>query len=194
MHALGDLIGNMLREQGGAALLATVEEDRVTAINRREGDAARVYFETFGAMVRANRPHFTPAGRTRRPPLDPMNALLSFAYALLCQDCVAACAAALRPGGTAFFSTINRNLKSFAMAIVGVGVVTVLEITDLNLVDAIELVALETEPFADLLRRLCRPQCNRVRQHRDVMRPVSGECARLFTAQIGELPARRAGV
>ena len=32
---------------------------------------------------------------------------------------VAACAAALRPGGTAFFSTINRNLKSFAFAIVG---------------------------------------------------------------------------
>jgi 2-polyprenyl-6-hydroxyphenyl methylase/3-demethylubiquinone-9 3-methyltransferase len=32
---------------------------------------------------------------------------------------VAACAAALRPGGTAVFSTINRNLKSFALAIVG---------------------------------------------------------------------------
>ena len=32
---------------------------------------------------------------------------------------VAACAAALRPGGSAFFSTINRNLKSFALAIVG---------------------------------------------------------------------------
>jgi 2-polyprenyl-6-hydroxyphenyl methylase/3-demethylubiquinone-9 3-methyltransferase len=32
---------------------------------------------------------------------------------------VAACAAAVRPGGTAFFSTINRNLKSFAFAIVG---------------------------------------------------------------------------
>jgi 2-polyprenyl-6-hydroxyphenyl methylase/3-demethylubiquinone-9 3-methyltransferase len=32
---------------------------------------------------------------------------------------VAACAAAVRPGGTVFFSTINRNLKSFAMAIVG---------------------------------------------------------------------------
>jgi len=39
VHALGDLIGAMLREQGGPALLATVEEDRVTAINRREGDA-----------------------------------------------------------------------------------------------------------------------------------------------------------
>jgi 2-polyprenyl-6-hydroxyphenyl methylase / 3-demethylubiquinone-9 3-methyltransferase len=32
---------------------------------------------------------------------------------------VAACAMALRPGGSAFFSTINRNLKSFAFAIVG---------------------------------------------------------------------------
>jgi 2-polyprenyl-6-hydroxyphenyl methylase / 3-demethylubiquinone-9 3-methyltransferase len=32
---------------------------------------------------------------------------------------VAACATALRPGGTAIFSTINRNLKSFALAIVG---------------------------------------------------------------------------
>ena len=32
---------------------------------------------------------------------------------------VTACAAALRPGGKAFFSTINRNLKSFALAIVG---------------------------------------------------------------------------
>ena len=35
------------------------------------------------------------------------------------ESIVAACAAALRPGGTAFFSTINRNLKSFALAIVG---------------------------------------------------------------------------
>jgi 2-polyprenyl-6-hydroxyphenyl methylase/3-demethylubiquinone-9 3-methyltransferase len=32
---------------------------------------------------------------------------------------VAACATAVRPGGTTFFSTINRNLKSFALAIVG---------------------------------------------------------------------------
>jgi 2-polyprenyl-6-hydroxyphenyl methylase / 3-demethylubiquinone-9 3-methyltransferase len=32
---------------------------------------------------------------------------------------VAACASAVRPGGTVFFSTINRNLKSFALAIVG---------------------------------------------------------------------------
>ncbi|HEX6998706.1 MAG TPA: bifunctional 2-polyprenyl-6-hydroxyphenol methylase/3-demethylubiquinol 3-O-methyltransferase UbiG [Gammaproteobacteria bacterium] len=34
-------------------------------------------------------------------------------------EVVAACARALRPGGAAFFSTINRNLKSFLLAIVG---------------------------------------------------------------------------
>ena len=35
------------------------------------------------------------------------------------QDIVAACAEALRPGGTAFFSTLNRNPKSFVLAVVG---------------------------------------------------------------------------
>ena len=40
-------------------------------------------------MVRADRETFAMAGRTRRPPLDPTNALLSFLYALLLSDCVA---------------------------------------------------------------------------------------------------------
>lgn len=35
------------------------------------------------------------------------------------ESIISACAAVLRPGGTAFFSTINRNFKSFALAIVG---------------------------------------------------------------------------
>lgn len=69
-------------------------EGDVDSVRGREGDAARVYFGAFGAMVRANRDAFTPDGRSRRPPLDRMNALLSFLYALLCQDCVAAAQAA----------------------------------------------------------------------------------------------------
>jgi CRISPR-associated protein Cas1 len=52
-------------------------EADVDAVRGREGDAARVYFASFGPLVRQNRPEFTPAGRTRRPPLDRMNALLS---------------------------------------------------------------------------------------------------------------------
>lgn len=59
-----------------------------------EGASARVYFEAFGAMVRHERECFTPRGRTRRPPLDPANALLSFGYAVLLADCTAALVAA----------------------------------------------------------------------------------------------------
>jgi CRISPR-associated protein Cas1 len=55
-----------------------------------EGAAARVFFQAFSAMVRQEREHFAPNGRTRRPPLDRTNALLSFAYALLLADCTAA--------------------------------------------------------------------------------------------------------
>jgi len=63
-------------------------------VRGREGDAARVYFEAFGAMIRSGRAEFTPNGRTRRPPLDRMNALLSFLYGMLTHDCAAASAAA----------------------------------------------------------------------------------------------------
>lgn len=55
-----------------------------------EGDAARAYFGTFDTLVREDREAFALTGRSRRPPLDRMNALLSFAYTLLLQDCVAA--------------------------------------------------------------------------------------------------------
>ena len=38
VHALGELIGEMLREQGGEEFYKLVEGDRVAAILRREGD------------------------------------------------------------------------------------------------------------------------------------------------------------
>ncbi|HLJ81204.1 MAG TPA: CRISPR-associated endonuclease Cas1, partial [Ktedonobacterales bacterium] len=41
-----------------------------------EGDAARAYFDVFELLVREDREAFAPQGRTRRPPLDRMNALL----------------------------------------------------------------------------------------------------------------------
>ena len=40
VHALGDLIGEMLRDQGGEEFFTMVEGDRLAAIRRREGDAA----------------------------------------------------------------------------------------------------------------------------------------------------------
>lgn len=50
-----------------------------------EGEAARIYFSAFPYFIRAEGFSFTV--RSRRPPLDPVNALLSFLYALLGHDC-----------------------------------------------------------------------------------------------------------
>ena len=53
-----------------------------------EGDAARCYFAQINRMLKpALRNDFIFNGRNRRPPRDPINALLSFLYALLLTDC-----------------------------------------------------------------------------------------------------------
>jgi CRISPR-associated protein Cas1 len=52
-----------------------------------EGEAAASYFEAFPQLITANDPAFIFSGRNRRPPLDPVNALLSFVYTLLVHDC-----------------------------------------------------------------------------------------------------------
>jgi CRISPR-associated protein Cas1 len=56
------------------------------SLRGREGDAARAYFSAFAAMVKRRREVFGLNERSRRPPRDPMNALLSFLYALLRHD------------------------------------------------------------------------------------------------------------
>jgi len=64
--------------------------ETLDVVRGREGEAARAYFGAFSAMVRQDRDTFAMRERSRRPPLDPINALLSFVYALLVHDCVAA--------------------------------------------------------------------------------------------------------
>ena len=56
------------------------------ALRGLEGEAANVYFGAFDGLIRAQKEDFRFAGRSRRPPLDPVNALLSFVYALLVHD------------------------------------------------------------------------------------------------------------
>ncbi|MGJ4951454.1 type I-C CRISPR-associated endonuclease Cas1c [Bradyrhizobium sp. HKCCYLS20291] len=52
-----------------------------------EGEAAQRYFAVFGSLIRSPDPEIRFEGRSRRPPLDPVNALLSFLYTLLTHDC-----------------------------------------------------------------------------------------------------------
>lgn len=50
----------------------------VDSVRGHEGEGARAYFACFDRMVRQQRQAFKFEGRNRRPPLDPMNSLLSF--------------------------------------------------------------------------------------------------------------------
>ncbi len=52
-----------------------------------EGEAAATYFSVFGFLVTATAEGFSFSGRSRRPPLDPINALLSYVYTILVHDC-----------------------------------------------------------------------------------------------------------
>lgn len=55
-----------------------------------EGEAAQLYFAEFDSLILQQRDTFAFSGRSRRPPLDAINALLSFTYTLLARDCAAA--------------------------------------------------------------------------------------------------------
>ena len=65
-------------------------ETDVDSLRGREGEIARTYFEVFDLLITTQKEDFAFRGRSRRPPLDNINALLSFVYSLLTHDCLAA--------------------------------------------------------------------------------------------------------
>ncbi|MFZ7127380.1 MAG: CRISPR-associated endonuclease Cas4g/Cas1g [Desulfobacterales bacterium] len=85
-------------EKAPAPLLVSMKNDVAQASRTEtmpvllgvEGNAARRYFESFIGMIAADKRDvasgFDFNGRNRRPPKDPINALLSFAYALLTRE------------------------------------------------------------------------------------------------------------
>ena len=60
------------------------------ALRGLEGVGASAYFGVFDHLVLNRKEDFFFHGRNRRPPLDRVNALLSFAYSLLAHDCASA--------------------------------------------------------------------------------------------------------
>lgn len=82
-------LGQVARRLG--RLLETVAAtEGLEEIRGHEGDAAHVYFGVFGRLIGVSGEEFYFRGRNRRPPLDNMNALLSFVYTLLTHDVTAA--------------------------------------------------------------------------------------------------------
>lgn len=75
-----------------ARILGRVEHARdLDELRGMEGEAGRVYFGAFDALITRDGSEFRFAGRSRRPPLDRANALLSFAYGILRHDTRSAC-------------------------------------------------------------------------------------------------------
>lgn len=73
------------------ALFRLKDADDIDRIRGFEGESANAYFSVFDTMVKEDaRSTFKMNGRNRRPPLDPINGLLSFLYTLLLHDCVSA--------------------------------------------------------------------------------------------------------
>lgn len=75
-------LGNALRE-----LQNIVDEGQLRGI---EGESATIYFSVFNDLILQQKEDFFFNGRTRRPPLDYVNAMLSFSYSLLAGMCASA--------------------------------------------------------------------------------------------------------
>lgn len=78
-----DVLGRVLRK---------VEHARdLDELRGMEGEVGRVYFRTFDSLITRSDPEFGFRRRSRRPPQDRTNALLSFAYGMLRHDVRSAC-------------------------------------------------------------------------------------------------------
>lgn len=66
------------------------KETDLDALRGLEGAGANAYFGVFDDMILRDKSIFFYHGRSRRPPMDNVNAMLSFAYSLLTNDCAAA--------------------------------------------------------------------------------------------------------
>jgi CRISPR-associated protein Cas1 len=109
-----------------ASLRALPEANNLDAVRGVEGEAARTYFGALSCLVRPElREAFPMDGRSRRPPRDRMNALLSFFYAMWMNDCRSACEAAgldpqvgflhaVRPGRAALALDLMEEFRPFA--------------------------------------------------------------------------------
>jgi CRISPR-associated protein Cas1 len=109
-----------------ASLRALPQSENLDVVRGIEGEAARTYFAALNLLVRPDlRDAFALDGRTRRPPRDRMNAMLSFFYSMWMNDCRSACEAAgldpqigflhaVRPGRAALALDLMEEFRPFA--------------------------------------------------------------------------------
>ena len=90
MRDHGDKLDSLALEEACGHLAASIRRLQeglpLDAVRGVEGDAARVYFAAFDHLIVRDKEHFFLLQRSRRPPLDRINCLLSFLYTLVLHD------------------------------------------------------------------------------------------------------------
>lgn len=106
-------------ESASSALQQTLgqirDADKLDTLRGLEGDAAKQYFSVFDELILSQKSDFIFDGRNRRPPQDNVNALLSFAYTLLANDCAHALESAGMDSFVGFLHRDRPGRKSLAL-------------------------------------------------------------------------------
>ena len=130
----------MAIEQMKQALVDLMHAGSVEELMGIEGVAAKVYFSVFEQMILKNPAYFRFDGRNRRPPMDPVNALLSFTYSILGHEITGALESvgldpavgflhALRPGRASLALDLLEELRApladrFVLSLINLGTIT----------------------------------------------------------------------
>ena len=100
------------------------QAERMDVLRGEEGRAANTYFDVFAHLILHQKEDFQFNGRSRRPPKDEVNAMLSFVYTLIANDVAAALEAVgldpyvgfmhtLRPGRTSLALDMMEELRAY---------------------------------------------------------------------------------
>ena len=89
--------------------------DSIERVRGLEGECAAAYFSVFDALILNQKESFAFRGRNRRPPLDNVNALLSFCYMLLASECANALESVGLDSYVGVMHTDKPGRKSFAL-------------------------------------------------------------------------------
>lgn len=130
----------MAIEQMKQALVDLMHAGSVEELMGIEGVAAKAYFSVFEQMILKNPAYFRFDGRNRRPPMDPVNALLSFTYSTLGHEITGALESvgldpavgflhALRPGRASLALDLLEELRApladrFVLSLINLGTIT----------------------------------------------------------------------
>lgn len=92
-----------------------MKAENIDILRGIEGEAASVYFSVFDDMILQQKDDFKFNGRNRRPPLDRVNAMLSFAYSLCTSMCTSALEAVGLDAYVGFMHTDRPGRRSLAL-------------------------------------------------------------------------------